>query len=196
MTKIDKLLQRWRFAKAARFIKPGARVLDIGSHDGALFGYLGERLGAGVGIDPTVTAQPSNGKWRVIAGSFPNDVPRERFDVVTALAVLEHIPEGALPAFRDAIIDRLEPGGRFIATVPSPAVDRILHLLEKLRLIHGMELHEHHGFEASSTPTIFSVQALRLVRARRFQLGLNHLFVFERPAAAASAGAEHERRDA
>jgi hypothetical protein len=128
-----------------------------------------------------VQTVPSNGRWRVIGGNFPDDVPSESFDVITALAVLEHIPDGALPAFRDACIERLVPGGRFIATVPSPKVDQILHVLERLKLIHGMAMHEHHGFEASSTPDVFSTPELRLARARRFQLGLNHLFVFERP---------------
>lgn len=179
MTKIDRLLQRWRFAKAARFIPNGARVLDIGSDDGAMFEYLGERLGRGVGIDPAAPAR-SNGRWVVIGGRFPEDVPGGRFDVITALAVLEHISDDALASFRDACIERLEPGGRFIATVPSPAVDRILHVLERFKLIHGMALHEHHGFEATSTPQVFSAPELRLMRARRFQLGLNHLFVFER----------------
>ncbi|HJT37376.1 MAG TPA: hypothetical protein VJ818_03035, partial [Actinomycetota bacterium] len=106
------------------------------------------------------------------------------------------IPEDSLPKFREACIEHLEPGGRLIATVPSPAVDRILHVLERLRLIHGMALHEHHGFDASSTPRAFETPELRLVRARGFQLGLNHLFVFERPAPAASLPGEDERRNA
>ena len=196
MTKIDRLLQRWRFAKAARFIPRGARVLDVGSDDGALFRYLGERLGTGTGIDPLIAAPSANARWRLIPGMFPDDAPLERFDAITALAVLEHIPEDSLPKFRDACIEHLEPGGRFIATVPSPAVDRILHVLERLRLIHGMALHEHHGFDAMSTPRAFEAPALRLARARRFQLGLNHLFVFERPAPAASLAGEDERGNA
>jgi len=194
MTKIDRLLQRWRFGKAKRFIPPGARVLDIGADDGALFRYLGDRLGMGLGIDPAARSHADR-RWRVIGGRFPDDVPPERFGVITALAVLEHIPDDSLGPFRDACIEYLEPGGVFIATVPAPAVDRILHVLERLRLIHGMALHEHHGFEASSTTTVFSTRALRLRRARRFQLGLNHLFVFERLPDAPSPSHELERRN-
>jgi len=195
MTKIDRFLQRWRFGKAKRFIPPGARVLDVGSDDGALFRYLGDRLGMGIGIDPAARAHADR-RWRVIGGRFPDDVPPDRFDVITALAVLEHIPDDALGPFRDACIEYLEPGGVFIATVPSPAIDRILHVLERLRLIHGMALHEHHGFEATTTPAVFSTRALRLRRARRFQLGLNHLFVFERLPDAPSPSDELERRNA
>ncbi|HEY7819578.1 MAG TPA: hypothetical protein VIG29_15255, partial [Vicinamibacteria bacterium] len=54
------------------------------------------------------------------------------------------------------------------------------HALKFLRLIDGMALDEHHGFEPSDTPAIFSGFGLRLVRRRKFQLGLNNLFVFQR----------------
>jgi len=47
-------------------------------------------------------------------------------------------------------------------------------------LIDGMSLEEHHGYEVSQTTKIFSPPDFRLVLHRRFQLGLNHLFVFER----------------
>jgi SAM-dependent methyltransferase len=180
MTKVDLLLQRWRIAKAKSFIPQGARVLDIGSHDGALFRALGDRLGYGVGVDPSVERSGSFGKYELIAGLFPQDVPTGEFDVITLLAVLEHIPEDALENFRDAFISYLRPGGRLIATVPSPAVDRILHVLERLRLIHGMALHEHHGFDARRTPDRFAGTALRLEHHERFELGVNNLFVFRR----------------
>ena len=41
-----------------------------------------------------------------------------------------------------------------------------------------MEAHEHYGFDPRSVPEIFGSGRLRLERHRRFQLGLNHLFVF------------------
>ena len=62
--------------------------------------------------------------------------------------------------------------------------ERILEVLKGLRLIDGMSLEEHHGYEVGHTATIFGPPDFRLVRHRRFQLGLNHLFVFERQTAA------------
>ena len=77
--------------------------------------------------------------------------------------------------------DLLNPGGRFIITTPSPKVDEILHLLIKLRVIDGMEAHEHYGFDPRTVPEIFASDDLVLEKRARFQLGLNHLFVFRRP---------------
>ena len=76
----------------------------------------------------------------------------------------------------------LKPGGRLIITVPAAAVDHILAVLKFLRLIDGMSLEEHHGYDVRQTPEIFSVGSTSelLCAQKRFQLGLNNLFVFER----------------
>jgi hypothetical protein len=59
-------------------------------------------------------------------------------------------------------------------------VDWILAVLKFLRLIDGMSLEEHHGYQVKQTTAIFSAKSFRLLRRKRFQLGLNNLFVFER----------------
>jgi len=43
-----------------------------------------------------------------------------------------------------------------------------------------MSLHEHHGFNPADVPSLFGGAGLTLVKARTFQLGLNHLFVFKK----------------
>ena len=95
-------------------------------------------------------------------------------------AVLEHIPRSEHLTLADACYDLLRSGGLVVITVPSRAVDHILWLLRALRLIDGMSLEEHFGFEVSEVPTIFDPPRFKLVRRERFQLGLNHLFVFEK----------------
>jgi SAM-dependent methyltransferase len=181
VTGTDRLLQSWRIRKAKALIPPGAGVLDIGCADGALFRQLGERISRGVGIDPSLDGPVETERFRLVPGAFPDDLPAAgRFDVITMLAVLEHVPIDRQPALAAACARFLEPGGRVILTVPSPAVDRILHLLESLRLIEGMALHQHYGFEPSQTPSVFTPHGLRLARARKFQLGLNNLFMFEK----------------
>jgi len=180
MTWLDHFLQRRRIAQARPFLSAGARVLDIGSADGALFQAL-DFLGAGcLGIDPTLR-QPAAGKnFQLVPGFFPQDMPAaEPFDAVTLLAVLEHFPAAACAELAEGCRRFLKPGGKVIITVPSPRVDRILALLQKLRLVHGMSLEEHHGYEVRRTAEIFHPPHFRLVCHRTFQLGFNNLFVFE-----------------
>jgi SAM-dependent methyltransferase len=180
VTSIDRLLQRWRIAKARRYIPPGARLLDVGSDDGVIFERLGSRLSGGIGID--LHAPPrADERFRLVKGCFPEDLGAVGiFDAITMLAVLEHMPPDEQANAARACDRLLAPGGRLVVTTPSPAVDRLLHTLERLRLIHGMDTEQHYGFDPAHTPEIFSVGTLRLLVSERFQLGLNNLFVFQK----------------
>lgn len=181
MKPLDRLLQRWRIVKAAPYIPVGARVLDIGCADGALFRRLRSRIREGVGVDPGLSVAYEEGPYRLIAGRFPDDVPAaEPFDIITMLAVVEHIPLEQLPRVAQRCSALLKSGGRLILTVPSPLVDHLLEILKRLHLLDGMELEEHTGFDVRQTPSLFSTAGLRLVMAKPFQLGLNHLFVFQK----------------
>jgi SAM-dependent methyltransferase len=186
---LDRLGQNWRIAKARRYILPGSRVLDIGCADGALFRAAGSRIRDGIGIDPQAGVAATEGGFRLIAGNFPKDVGEPQpFDAIVALAVLEHVPLDEQPAFASACHRLLNPGGRVIITVPSPVVDRIVHIEQALGLADGMELHQHFGFDPAQTIPLFRTAGFRLETARSFQLGLNHLFVFRRAITPESAG--------
>lgn len=181
MTAVDRFLQRWRIAKAIRHIPSGARVLDIGSCEGPLFHALGERLGSGLGVDPTLKADQDLGRIQLRAGGFPEAVPAgcEPFDVITMLAVLEHFPEAAYAGLSANCAKYLKPKGKVVITVPSALVDHILVALQWCRLIDGMSLEEHHGYDNERTESVFAPH-FRLIHRQRFQLGLNNLFVFEK----------------
>lgn len=181
MKALDRLLQRWRIAKTRPYIATGARVLDVGCSDGVLFRQLSERIGEGVGIDDDLEAPMKTTNIELIPGTFPDSLlDREPFDVITMLAVLEHVPRERQPIVARGCAHHLRPGGYLVITTPEPVVDRILDALKFLHLIDGMSLDEHYGFEPGETPAIFAAQGLRLVSRRKFQLGLNNLFVFRR----------------
>ena len=180
MTWLDQFLQRWRIRMALRELPKVSRLLDIGTHDGTLFRLTGA---AGVGIDPELIDGPPLPGVTMVRGLFPNDLPplpHELFDAAAALAVVEHIPEDELATWAKALAGMMAPGGLMIITVPAPAVDRILHVLIALRLIAGIEAHQHHGFKPSDLESIFTAPHWRRRKHQRFQLGLNHLYVFER----------------
>ncbi|MGA2852692.1 MAG: methyltransferase domain-containing protein [Verrucomicrobiota bacterium] len=179
---VDRLGQRWRIDKIRPFIPGGARVLDIGSGDGALFRQLGKLVNAdSLGIDPGLKANSRVGGVSLIVGKFPQDMPAvEPFDVITLLAVLEHFPPAEHAALKQGCRQFLKPGGRLIITVPSAHADYVLAVMTFFRLHDGMSLEEHHGYDVEETPKIFSGINFRLSHRKKFELGLNNLFVFER----------------
>jgi SAM-dependent methyltransferase len=180
MTWLDRILQRWRIRVAIRELPRGARVLDIGTHDGTLFRLSGA---GGVGIDPKLPEASVIPGVTLVQGLFPGDLPPlpdGSFDAATALAVVEHVPDDELASWAQALARLMTPEGRLIITVPSPLVDTILHVLMRLHLIAGMEAHQHHGFQPSELNGIFAAPLWRRAKYRPFQLGLNNLYIFER----------------
>lgn len=174
----DAILQRWRIRMAARHLPEDAHVLDIGCCDGALFSLVKDRIASGVGVDSDSVPE-DYGDFRFIRGRAPDDLPAgETFDAVTMLAVLEHIPRDAQRNLAEDCRALLKANGRVICTVPSPRVDSLIYLGKRMRILHGMQEQEHYGFEPSDTLPLFIDRGFKLSCARRFQFGLNHLFVF------------------
>ncbi|HEY6958345.1 MAG TPA: class I SAM-dependent methyltransferase [Candidatus Limnocylindria bacterium] len=177
MTPVDRALQRIRERVALRHVPRGARLLDVGCADGTLSRRLGAHVREYVGIDPDAP----DGDPRLQRGRFPDDLRAlGPFDAITMLAVFEHFPESERAAVVAACWKLLRPGGRVIVTVPAPVVDRIVDVLRALHLVHGMDIEAHHGYLPEKTPSHFA--GFRVVTHETFELGLNHLYVLERPA--------------
>lgn len=181
MKAIDKYLQKVRISKAKKFIEKNFSVLDIGSVDGVMFEAWQGFISKGIGVDPTLQEVIKKDNYILYPGYFPEACPKEEtFDAITLLAVLEHIPISQQEILAESCHQFLKPKGKLIITVPSPQVDIILAILTKLRLIDGMSLEEHYGFEPKHTPQIFCEPRFKLIHKSNFQLGLNNLFVFEK----------------
>ncbi len=159
----------------------GSHVLDVGCADGALFRQASSQVKSGIGIDPD---EPSNwpaGPYEFRQGRFPEALnPADRFDAITMLAVIEHVPDEIRKKWFETVRAVLKPGGRIIITVPAPLVDRLLDIGIRLHLLHGMDAESHHGFDPHIVAEELSTPLMRLLRDSRFEMGLNHLYVFER----------------
>ncbi|HTA81868.1 MAG TPA: class I SAM-dependent methyltransferase [Bacteroidia bacterium] len=185
MKAFDRYLQRKRIEQTLSFITTGNKVLDIGSNYGELFEFYRKKNTPikGVGIDPNIEGDSAGNGFTLIKDYFPTQkLTEEGFDAITMLAVLEHIPMDQIPEFAKNCNRKLKQGGKLVITVPSKTVDHILKMLLFLKLIEGMELEQHYGYDINMTQPVFEKQGFKQLVHKTFQLGLNNVFVFEKVA--------------
>jgi SAM-dependent methyltransferase len=108
-----------RYRREAGFIGgPPGRLLDIGAARGDFLAVMKERGWEVEGIEPFPQATNPHG-LPIHRTSFPEDstLPDERFDVVTAWAVFEHLHDPKRAFIESARL--LKPGGQLIIEVPN-----------------------------------------------------------------------------
>ncbi len=150
-------LARRRAAVADRLI-PSAlregRLLDIGCGWTPLF-LLQTVFREKVGVDAEVKRWGVSSGITLLtldveeAGTLP--FPDGHFDVVTMLAVFEHIRSEKLPGVLREIRRVLTARGRLILTTPCPWTDPVLRVLACAQLVSPEGVHEH---QATYTPRI------------------------------------------
>jgi SAM-dependent methyltransferase len=94
-------------------------ILDIGCGDGLFFPELSQ-FGEVDGVEPFAELVSPRNPYRTRIQICPFDEsfrPGKRYSLILMLDVLEHL-EDAVGALRHAL-ELLEPGGRFVATVPA-----------------------------------------------------------------------------
>jgi len=182
MKLLDRELQRQRVKKCLKYIPNGSNVLDIGCADGRLFALGEHKISGGLGLDLDDSLPWRASTVKRVIGQFPDSVPTgTKFDVITLLAVVEHLPDETINTWARECFDLLEVGGVVVITMPSPVVDNILHIAIRLRLLDGMDAEAHHGCSPALIDPHFSAAGFNLEVKKKFQFGLNNLFVFKKP---------------
>ena len=91
---LEKFLQVLRFRKVIPYIRKGNKILDLGcGYNGALLDKLSSKISEGVGIDISVTNQKKANNIKLISRKIGGNIylPRNHFDLVACLALLEHL---------------------------------------------------------------------------------------------------------
>jgi ubiquinone/menaquinone biosynthesis C-methylase UbiE len=102
------------------------------------------------------------------------------FNVVTMLAVFEHIEHNNLVAVIKELRRVLKKDGMLIITTPAPWADKLLHQMAKVSLISSEEIHEHkHNHSKEKIGDIIEDGGFSKskIRSGFFELGMNMWFV-------------------
>lgn len=141
---LEPILREMRLKRVLSHIPKNSIILDVGCGTSAAFlKAISPEIKQGFGVDFKVDdTQIDNIKTTQIR--LDNKLPFEdaTFDVVTMLAVLEHI-EKEQDILRE-IYRVLVPGGKLIITVPSVWSQPVLEFMAyKLRIVSEAEIRDH-----------------------------------------------------
>ncbi|MEA2563442.1 MAG: hypothetical protein QOH06_4946 [Acidobacteriota bacterium] len=111
-------------ALAAPWLRPDARVLEIGSGAGLLFWEIAPRVAHAVGLDPSELTQERNRAWAAanveLLTGFAHEMPEGPFDLIVMASTVQFFP-GPIYLERavEQALERLAPGGALlVADVP------------------------------------------------------------------------------
>jgi SAM-dependent methyltransferase len=148
---LEGFLSAQRGQMADRLVPPGrrGRVLDIGCGEHPRF-LMSTTFAEKYGLDRLVDGQSDAARAHGITRMQCDIEIEERlpfddgfFDVVTMLAVFEHIEPERLVRLVAEIRRILAPGGIYILTTPAVWTDGLLRVFAKLHLVNPVLLAEH-----------------------------------------------------
>ncbi|WP_017304602.1 class I SAM-dependent methyltransferase [Spirulina subsalsa] len=174
---LEPLLRQFRTQRVVRHIPPHSILLDIGCGvSGCFLQSISHHIKKGVGVDfkvqPHKTGNIETLKLRL---DHQLPFPDQSFEIVTMLAVLEHIEHEQ--AILQEIHRVLVPNGKLILTVPSLWAQPILEFLAyRLKLVSEAEIRDHKRYyNRQKLKQSLVIQAgFQDFYHQYFQLGMNN----------------------
>lgn len=179
---LDRFIRQLRLRRLGAFLEPQMRVLDFGCGESNWFLTSNARnIRSGIGIDPYAAPTTDCGSIESFRGpldTFYAHHPDARFDLITWIAVVEHLEPADARAALHRCRTMLAPGGTIVLTTPTPRAKPILELLARLKVISRVEIDDHKLYYARPSMTSLLADAgLAIQQYSTFQFGLNSLTV-------------------
>jgi 2-polyprenyl-3-methyl-5-hydroxy-6-metoxy-1,4-benzoquinol methylase len=166
---------RLKFARVAREVAGGGRLLDIGCGPGTFLGSLGhDRECVGVDISRNQIAyaqQRYASRNRSFHRCRVGDLPLSEglFDFVTAIELIEHLSPEEVKETLEAAVARLQPGGKLVLTTPNfggawPIVEAMLNRFGAL----DYKLQHTNKFTRSSLAVLMTMLGLEATKVETY----------------------------
>lgn len=177
---IDDILSKWRTKEIKRYVTKDTIMCDVGcGQDAGLLMDISHLIKEGYGFDFNLKDSiTTKGNMILSNTDFLDD--NRKYDVITLMAVLEHLPyPDEVDRIIKSIYDRLPDGGYFIMTTPDKKAQSILEFLAyNLHIINEEEIRDHkHYFSKAELIKLMRRHEFRDIAHKHFQLGLNNLVV-------------------
>jgi SAM-dependent methyltransferase len=179
---LEEFLARRRARRANSLIPEAARkgrILDIGCGSYPAF-LRGTRFAERYGLDRVDIANTSEIGLKLVRHDVAGGpgLPFESgfFDVVTMLAVFEHIETQSLKRLLQEIKRVLRPGGTYVMTTPVRWTEGVLKVMSRLQLVSDEEVSEHKAQYSHGEVVALLVDAgfnRANIRHGTFELGMN-----------------------
>jgi len=172
---LEKFLAGRRLARLKN-IYQGKQVLDFGCGlHGRAVAHMSKKAFIVHGVDPSIKKHLSG---RNSLFSSLDDLQGQKYDLITAFAVFEHIPPFQLVDLLAAFHRMTSDNGLIFGTVPTPLSRPVLEFLSfKLKLIDSSQIKDHWVYyDDLWLQEIVALAGWRLARYKKFQFGLNSEF--------------------
>ena len=182
---LEPILSKLRMDKVINEVKmiPKCYLLDIGCGPNYKFlSSVESYMEKGVGIDlkvPEITEGKITTKQAVLTDSLPFE--DNQFDIITMLAVLEHLEKPYKICSEAARV--LRPGGKLILTVPSRKAEKVLKFLAfQLGVVSKDEIKDHKNYfnKSEILELIEKIPELELVKHKYFQMKYNNFCIIKK----------------
>lgn len=171
---LEPIIQYFRIQKVLPYLPRGGVLVDVGcDYPPKIINMVKYDMDFCIGLDsevPNVVLENVELKQCFIKKTLP--VESELADVVTMLAVLEHMeyPRAVI----QEIYRILKPGGIILLTVPSLANRPLLEMFARVGLVRKEMIRQHKNyFSIKQLTELLSMAGFRSVHGHLFQLGLN-----------------------